>query len=246
MYICVVAIELLKQAVDDKHLRVNPSEACKLPKVKEREMLSFEDNQVLDFLKAIEGHPYEYLYKITLFTGLREGEVLGLTWDCLDLERGTLIVKQQIQKERKKGGKYYFDSTKNSKDRTLVLAPSIVELFRLQKIRQDAMRAKAGDKWVEHNMVFTRDNGFYFSSRTAYNAFKCVVEKMGIPDTRFHDLRHSYTTMAIKNGDDVKTVQKNLGHATAAFTLKVYAHVTEQMKRDSADRMEQFMQSISA
>lgn len=143
----------LKQAVDDKHLRFNPSEACKLPKVEEQEMPTFEDDQVLDFLKAIEGHPYEYLYKIALFTGIRQGELLGITWDCVDLESGTLFIRKQIQKKRQKGGEYYFDSTKNSKDRTLVLAPSIVALFRLQKNRQDAMRAKAGDKWVEHNMV---------------------------------------------------------------------------------------------
>ena len=180
----------LGQAVEDKHLRFNLSEACKLPKVEEREMPTFEDNQVLDFLKAIEGHPYEYLYKVALFTGIRRGELLGVTWDCVDLEKGTLFVKKQIQKKRQKGGKYYFDSTKNSKDRTLVLAPSIVELFRLQKNKQDAMRAKAGDKWVEHNMVFTRDNGFYFSPSTAYNAFKRVVTKMGAPDIRFHALRH--------------------------------------------------------
>ena len=130
--------------------------------------------------------------------------------------------------------------------RSLSLAPSVVQLFRLQKIRQNTMRVEAGDKWEENNLVFTRANGGYFSSRTAYNSFKRVVEAIGAPDVRFHDMRHSYAVAAIKSGDDIKTVQENLGHATAAFTLDVYAHVTEQMKRDSAQRMEQFIQSVSA
>ena len=180
----------LQQAVQVGYLRTNPADACKPPRAAKKEMRPLDENQLSAFLKAIQGHPYEYLYKITLFTGLREGEVLGLTWDCLDLERGTLIVKQQIQKERKKGGEYYFDSPKNSKSRVLSLAPSVVQLFRLQKIRQNTMRVEAGDKWEENNLVFTRANGGYFSSRTAYNSFKRVVEAIGAPDVRFHDMRH--------------------------------------------------------
>lgn len=236
----------LQQAVQVGYLRVNPADACKPPRAPKKEMHPLNENELSAFLKAIQGHPYEYLYKITLFTGLREGEVLGLTWDCLDLDHGTLIVKQQIQKERKKGGEYYFDSPKNSKSRVLSLAPSVVQLFRLQKIRQNTMRVEAGGNWTENNLVFTRADGGYFSSRTAYNSFKRVVQEIGAPDVRFHDLRHSYAVAAIKSGDDIKTVQENLGHATAAFTLDVYAHVTEQMKRDSAQRMEQFIQSVSA
>lgn len=236
----------LKQAVQVGYLRTNPADACKPPRAPKKEMHPLNENQLSAFLKAIQGHPYEYLYKITLFTGLREGEVLGLTWDCIDLEKGTLVVKQQVQKERKKGGEYYIDSPKNSKSRVLSLAPSVVQLFRLQKIRQNTMRVQAGDKWEENNLVFTRANGGYFSSRTAYNSFKRVVEAIGAPYVRFHDMRHSYAVAAIKSGDDIKTVQENLGHATAAFTLDVYAHVTEQMKRDSAQRMEQFIQSVSA
>ena len=87
-----------------------------------------------EFLKAIHGHPHEYLYQITLFTGLQEGEILGLTWDCLDFEHGTLLVKQQLRREQKKGGQYYFSPPKNNKSRVLALAPSVLRLFKLQKI----------------------------------------------------------------------------------------------------------------
>ena len=78
-----------------------------------------------------------------------------------------------------------------------------------------------------------------------YRAFKLVVCELGMPTVRFHDLRHSYAVVSLKSGDDVKTVQENLGHATAAFTLDVYGHVTEKMKKDSADRMQAFIKSVS-
>jgi integrase len=71
------------------------------------------------------------------------------------------------------------------------------------------------------------------------------MEQIGSPNTRFHDLRHSYAVASIRSGDDIKTVQENLGHATAAFTLDVYGHVTERMKKESADRMEQFIKTVS-
>ena len=80
---------------------------------------------------------------------------------------------------------------------------------------------------------------------TFLDCFKRIVKRIGTPETRFHDLRHTYAIVAIKSGDDIKTVQENLGHATAAFTLDIYCHVTEQMKQSSADRMEQFIQSVS-
>ena len=235
----------LQQAVLVSYLRTNPVDACKPPRVVRKEMHPLEEDQVSAFLTAIQGHPHEYLYKIVLFTGLREGEVLGLTWDCVDFERGTLLIKQQLRREQKKGGKYYFSSPKNGKSRTLTLAPSVLQLFRLQKLHQNGLRAKAGELWQDNNMVFSNQVGGYLSYRTVYDCFKRIVSRIGTPNTRFHDLRHTYATMAIRAGDDIKTVQENLGHATAAFTLDIYGHVTAGMRQDSARRMEGVIQDFS-
>ena len=236
----------LEQAVQVGYMRTNPASACKPPRVTKAEIKPLDASQISAFLKVAQGHPHEYLYQITMFTGLRQGEVLGLTWDCLDMERGTLLVKQQLRREQKKGGKYYFSPPKNNKARVLTLAPTVLRLFRLQKIRQNGMRAKAGELWQESNLIFSNAVGSYLSYRTVYDCFKRLMVKIGAPSTRFHDLRHTYAVMAIQSGDDIKTVQENLGHATAAFTLDVYGHVTAQMKQASADRMEKFIQSVSA
>ena len=204
-----------------------------------------EEDQVAVFLREVQGHPHEYLYKIALFTGLREGEVLGLGWEHIDFQAGTLTVKRQLRREQKKGGEYYFSPPKNNKSRCLTLAPSVIQLFRLQKLEQNSMRMEAGDAWEEHDLIFTNQTGAYLSYRTVYDCFKRIVRNIGAPATRFHDLRHTFAVASIKSGDDIKTVQENLGHATAAFTLDVYGHVTKQMKQDSAARMEQFIKSVS-
>ena len=236
----------LQQAVLAGYLRSNPTDACKPPKVTKKDIVPLDEMLISAFLRAIQGHPHEYLYKIDVFTGLREGELLGLTWDCLDFEHGTLLVKQQLRREQQKGGTYYMAPTKNGKSRVLSLAPSVLRLFRLQKMKQNGQRLEAGDLWTEKNLIFTNDTGSYLSYRTVYDCFKRVMVKIGSPSTRFHDLRHTYAVLAIKSGDDIKTIQENLGHATAAFTLDVYGHVTAQMRKDSADRMERVIQSVSA
>ena len=92
--------------------------------------------------------------------------------------------------------------------------------------------------------MFTDRAGVPIAPFTLYKSFKRIAEEIGRPEARFHDLRHSYAVAAIKSGDDIKTVQGNLGHATASFTLDVYGHVTDQMKRDSAERMEKYIKSI--
>ena len=102
---------------------------------------------------------------------------------------------------------------------------------------------KAGEFWENSGLVFTDELGHHLSHVTVRKHFKKAVESIGIPEARFHDLRHSFAVNSLQAGDNPKTVQENLGHATAAFTLDVYAHATERMKRDSANRMEALFQS---
>lgn len=236
----------LQKAVAIGYIRSNPSDACEIPRVVRKEIKPLDETQISAFLCAINGHVHEWAYKIALFTGLREGELLGLTWDCVDLDKGRLTVNKQLRREQEKGGQYYLSPPKNSKSRTLTLAPTVIGFFREQQAKQAEMQRNAGDAWKnENNLVFSNKTGGYLSYRTLYDCFKRVVAAIGTPTTRFHDLRHSYAVAAIQSGDDIKTVQENLGHATAAFTLEVYGHVTDYMKKASADRMEQFIKQVS-
>ena len=232
----------LNQAVAIGYLRTNPADACELEKVVRKDLEPLDEAGISKFLAAIQGHPFESVFLVALFTGMRQGEILGLTWDRVNFEQGTVLVNKQLQKLPGGGSVYELATTKNRKGRTITPAPDIMDLLREQKVKQAKWQLKAGAEWNnELNLVFTNEKGRHLMHHTVYNNFKEIVASIGYPKTRFHDLRHTYAVAAIQAGDDIKTVQNNLGHSTAALTLDVYAYVTNQMQKDSADRMQKFI-----
>ena len=128
--------------------------------------------------------------------------------------------------------------------RQITAAPFVVDLLKKQRRLQESQKRLAGEAWENSGLVFTNEMGHHLSAQTVYLHFKKLAGQAGFPSARFHDLRHSYAVASLQSGDDIKTVQENLGHHTAAFTLDVYGHVTEQMRRSSADRMQRFIESL--
>ena len=235
----------LQQAVANGYIKFNPTDACVLPRVEKKELKPLDEVDTKKFLEAIQGHQFELIYSVALFTGMREGEILGLTWDCVDFDKGKILVSKQLQIDRYTLHKPVLMPLKNDKPRSITPAPFVMELLKKQKQIQEGWKAEAGELWDnELNLVFTTNYGRYVAQQTMGKHYKKVVESIGRPDARFHDLRHSYAVAAIRSGDDIKTVQGNLGHATASFTLDIYGHVTDQMKEASAARMEQYINRI--
>lgn len=236
----------LRQAMKLEMIRNNPTDLCDLPKVQRKEIKPMEQDQITTFLNTIQGHKYELVYRVTIFTGMRQGEVLGLTWDCVDFDHNTIFVNKQLQKTKRVGGQYVLVPTKNSRSRTVTVAPSVMAVLKKQRARQAETRLLAGPEWDNPwNLVFTNELGGHLTHRAVYDQFKDVVRSIGMGSERFHDMRHTYAVASIESGDDIKTVQANLGHATASFTLDVYGHVTQKMRQQSADRMEKFIQKVS-
>ena len=235
----------MQQAVANNYIRFNPTNACILPRIEKKEIQPLDEAETKLFLDAVKGHRFEMLYTFVLFTGLREGEALGLTWDRVDFMRGTILVSRQLQKEKKAGGAFRLVSLKNDRPRRITPAPWAMQLLRNRKLQQYEHREKAGAAWSNPmNLVFTNELGGNLIPQTVVRHFKEIVTSIGRPDARFHDLRHSYAVASLRSGDDIKTVQGNLGHATAAFTLDVYGHVTNQMQEASAYRMEAYIRGI--
>ena len=120
--------------------------------------------------------------------------------------------------------------------------------------KQAQRRLQAGDLWQDWTdpakqyaacrLVFTNVLGDHLHPQRLYAHHKKIAANAGAPDARVHDLRHTFAVLSLQNGDDVKTVQENLGHATAAFTLDVYGHVSERMKEDSAARMQGYFENL--
>ena len=238
----------LAQAVKLRYLAYNPADACELPRMEKKEIQPLTEQDISAFLQAIEkDEPYRDLFTVTLFTGLREGEVCGLSWDAVNFKDGTITVKQQLQKGKEKGSTHYISTTKSGKARTITAAPMVMDILKRISIDQKRAQLAAGSAWDNTwNLVFVNAVGHFTVPQTLRNHFKRICRSIGLPDARFHDLRHTYACISLQEGDDLKTVQQNLGHATASFTLDVYGHVSEKMKQESADRMNRFMQKVKA
>lgn len=251
----IVLRAALYQAVDNELVRSNPCKKVRLAKVNKMEISPLSDEQIHDFmLIAPCDKLYGTLLTVILFTGLREGEGMGLTWDCIDFEKGTLYINKQLQRLPLSAGGMQLTPTKNGKSRTLHPAPFVMDMLKVRYVEQEMQRQLAGDAWEAWHteaerkkaLVFTNEVGRCLVPKRVYLHFKAIADEIGAPDARVHDLRHTYAVISLQNGDDVKTLQENLGHASAAFTLDVYGHVTARMKQESASRMENFYSNLMA
>ncbi len=242
-----VCHRLMDQAVLLRYIRSNPCDPCKLPRIEKKEIHPISGKYLPLFLEAIKDDPYGDLFYVDMFTGLREGEIIGLCWDCVNFKKGTITVKRQFKRERKVGGGGEFDfvSPKNDKERTIKAAPSVMAVLQKIKSQQSKLKMASGHQWQnEKDLVFVNETGGHLVDSTVYRHLKEIVARIGIPETRFHDLRHTYATLAIMSGDDIKTVSENMGHYSTFFTMDTYAHVTAQMRDTSAERMERMIKSL--
>lgn len=234
----------LKQGI----IATNPCDAAELPKAERKEIRPLADDEIPLFLSAIDSSPMRNAYALCLFAGLREGECLGLSWGQVDFEKGRITISQQLQKVRTEGrGEYQITpSTKSGKPRTIEPPPIAFEYLRAERVKQMENRLRAGPAWSNpDDLVFTDEAGGHYAIHTFYKRFKTVAASIGRPDARPHDLRHTAATVAIASGADIKSVQDLLGHATASFTLNVYAHTSEQMMKDTAARMQSYYDGLA-
>lgn len=239
----------LEQAVRIGYLRTNPATICNLPKAVKPPIQPLTNEQVAALMSELESsqHPFGNLYLLTLFTGMRQGEVLGLQWDDVDFSKGTILISRQLRKLKGRGNGYEFAAPKDSEYRLIQPSGFVMSVLKKQQQLQSRMKVLADCAWDNSdNLIFTNEFGGHLVHVTVYKAFKEIVTKLGMPDRRFHDLRHTFAVISLENGDDVKTVQQNLGHSTASFTLDVYGHVSDRMRKESAARMDQFINNVAS
>jgi len=227
-------------------IQFNACDAADLPKSTPTEIKPLTDEEIPQFLKAIENSRYKNAFALCLFAGLREGECLGLSWKQVDFRSGKITINQQLQLERKANAKYYIaKSTKSGKARVITPPDIAFKYLRSEKAKQAENRLKAGTAWDnEYDLVFTDELGKNVAIVTFYKEFKRIASSIGRPDARPHDLRHTAATVAISSGADIKSVQSLLGHATASFTLNVYAHTSEKMMQDTASRIQGYYDNL--
>lgn len=245
--IYLVLNKSLSKAQSKGLTKVNPCSEAEIPAYEDpkKKMRPLMDKEIPTFLHLISGQPFEELYYVALFTGMRESELIGLTWDCIDFDRGTVRIYRQLKAVRGESKTYTFTTLKNKQERSFAVPQSVIQSLKKVKVRQAEWKMRYGELYSNKgNLVFTNELGNHVATRTVYKRFKAIVAKMGLPQIRFHDLRHSYATLAIQNGVDYKTISHNLGHSTVAFTMDIYADVSMTMQKDSVQKMESFIASL--
>ena len=214
------AFELAKS---QKLVLANPTEGCALPRVKYGEMKTLTADQLNAFLQEARNSGVFEMYYIELATGLRRGELLGLKWKDINLKNGTIQVHRQIC--RIEGIVTEAPLKTKNAYRTVVIGEDAIDILKQQK-------KKTADEYV-----FPSPTGGPLSPDSVLNMLHRVLERAGLPKVRFHDLRHTFATLAIQNGVDIKTVSGMLGHFSAGFTLDTYAHVTTPALKEAANTM---------
>ncbi len=234
--------QALKQAVKWQLLPRNPADAVEPPRPEQKEMVALDENQTAILIEKVKGTALYIPVFLAVTTGMRRGEVLGLRWCDVDLDRGTLSVTQTLEKTREGG--LHFKQPKTRKSRRTISLPSItVDALRKHRAEQMELYLSLGIGWDDGGLVCTKGPGEPVNPNTLTSGFASRVRDMDIPRVRFHDLRHTHATQLLKEGVHPKVAQERLGHATIAVTLDLYSHVMPGMQEDAAARVDRALKT---
>ncbi|MBN1460977.1 MAG: tyrosine-type recombinase/integrase [Armatimonadetes bacterium] len=233
----------LADAVKKKLIPYNPADAAELPKIQRDSdtaagMQTWTREELDKFLAHVAPDRLFPMWRLAAWTGMRRGEVAGLTWRDVDLDAGTITVQRarvtvsrtDVRESKPKTG---------SGRRLVELDVETLNALTAWKDRQDAERkewdenALDKDKWPGHGLVFTYQDGAALHPDHLTGAFASHVKKAKLPAIRLHDLRHTHATLMLAAGVPVKVVSERLGHSTPGFTMTVYQHVLPGMQREA-------------
>ena len=188
--------------------------------------------------------PYETLFYLALTTGMRKGELLGLQWSDVDWDRRALNVHQQLQIIPGQGYALVAPKTKAGHRHIKLGAGTIKQLEAHQK-HQELEKVVAGPRWQEHELLFTTGIGTYMDQTKVSRELKRLLKKAGLPDIRFHDLRHTSISFQLEMGTSLNTVQQRAGHSKASVTSDIYGHTLEHSQDVAAEKIEELVTPIA-
>ncbi|RII17336.1 Transposase [Streptomyces sp. YIM 130001] len=195
--------------------------------------------ETLDFLAASRKDPLYAAFVLAIALGFRRGEIVGLHWRDVDLDKREIRVRKQRQRV---SGEAYDDDPKGRRRKQSLPLPGIcVAPLRWQRLRQAEMRAKAGDRWADGDYVFTTRNGRPIEPRNLYRSFTRVASDAGLRVIRLHDARHGCATLLTAAGVPPRVVMEILGHSQIAVTMNVYAHVVQDTQREAIGHLDRLL-----
>jgi integrase len=228
-YTHAVLRSALKQATRWNLILANPADSVDLPRQDRTPIRLWTVEQARIFVNAIGGHPYEALFAIALTTGMRPSEYLGLTWNDVDLARGTVSVSHTL--EWYKGGWRLADTKRSQSRRVVKLQAWVVALLRERVLNEQ--------KGFGDRLLFRAHRGGPIREpRLVQDHFKPLLRSTELPEIRLYDLRHTAATISLAAGVSPKVISEQLGHASVAFTLDVYSHVLLHMQDEAAEKVQ--------
>jgi len=214
----------------------NVCETVSPPRKIHKEIKPLAPEQARQLLDAAKGHPQEALFVLALATGMRRGELLGLKWQDINLNNGVLQVRRALTRMPTGLGYQETEPKTKTSRRSIVLTPFAIEALKEHRVRQLEMKQKASGTWEDHDYVFCTPTGKHLSpGHDVLVQLKKLLKKAGLPDIRFHDLRHSTATLLLSKGVHPKVVQEILGHSEISMTMDTYSHVLPTMHKDAMD-----------
>lgn len=225
----------LKQAVKERLIPYNPCENCRIPLKDKKEMTILSPEKIGRYLQEAEKYGVLPMFYLEMSSGLRRGELLALQWEDLNVKERILTVNKQVT--RMEGELDVTEpKTKNSVRKVALSQQAVDLLVQEHKLHPD------------NPILFpSPQTGGYWSPDAVSRINRKLLKNAGIEEhVRFHDLRHTFATMAISSGVDVKTLSSMLGHYSAGFTLDTYTHITNDMQRGAAEKISGFMESAAA
>jgi integrase len=235
-YLRAVLRQALGQALKWGLVHRNVATLVDPPRSIRHDITFLTPEQARTLLDAAKGDRLEALYSVALALGLRQGEALGMRWEDIDLDGGSVTVRYALQRI---DGTLRLVEPKTSRSRRTVSLPAGVSSALLaHRDRQAFERSFAGDRWVETGLVFTTPKGTPLDARNVVRHFKATLDRAGLPDMRWHDLRHTCASLLLAEGVGPRTIMEILGHSQISLTMNTYSHVMPQANREAAALMD--------
>ena len=230
----------LKYAVRANLVARNVSDMVDLPSIEKHEMQPLEPEQAQLLLEKVGEHRLGALLTVALATGMRQGELLALRWQDVDLKLGELQVRRSV---RYRGRRGLLESKPKTESgvRRVALPGFVVEVLKQHRASQLETRLHAGASWVERDLVFCRPDGNFIKAPTLRYQFFRLLEKAGLPRMRFHDLRHTAATLLLSMGVDMKVIQSILGHSDITTTANIYTRVLPSIQQKAMEKMDRLL-----
>ncbi|MDQ1147048.1 integrase [Bacillus sp. SORGH_AS 510] len=226
-------VNALDRAVKFDMVAKNAAKLVEPPKESNAEMKVWDVGEVRSFLKAAKDSPFSMVYLIAINTGMRQGEILGLTWESVNLEDNILSVKQTLGHD----GKTLKSTTKTAAGmRSIAMPTELAKELRHHKLEQKKQRLKMGTFYTDLNLVVASEVGTPINPSNLRRNFNNLIKKANLERIRFHDLRHTHATLLLKQGVHPKIVSERLGHADTRMTLDRYSHLLPNMQNETAQK----------